>query len=243
MQDAGVPDEIREAIEEERQLAELQSRIDRLWTLRLEVALARRSPGVVVIVGLLVLALIGLIDVASGTFAVEVLYLLPVGMVTFGRGRTMGLVVGGVAAVTWEAAEIFQGVTSLESSVTYWNGLGRFGTFALIVLLIAPMRQAMVLERDLAERETEAAEQLRAMEELREVALVSGDEETDLIVSEDETTLAVTEAASEEVTPPVTVGEAPAAGEFLEGADVEEGLLDALSDLERDARRERTSDA
>jgi K+-sensing histidine kinase KdpD len=235
MPDAGVPDEVREAIEEERQLAELHSRVERSWVLRLEGFLGRRSPGVVVIVGLLVLTLIGLADAASGEFAVEVLYLVPIGFVAFGRGRSMGLLAAAVATAAWAAVEVFQGVTLLDSSVTYWNALGRFGEFAAVVLLIAPMREAMELQTQLAEREAQAAEQLRAMEELREAALASGvEDEVDATTSEEPpeegTVVPVTETITDLSRP-----------EVLEDADVEERLLDALSDLERDARRERTT--
>jgi hypothetical protein len=239
MPDAGVPDEVREAIEEEQQLAELHSRVDRSWVLRLEGFLSRRSPGVVVIVGLLVLALIGIADAAAGGFAVEVLYLVPIGLVAFGRGRSMGLLAATAGTAAWAAVEVFQGVTSLESSVIYWNGLGRFGEFAAVVLLIAPMREAMVLQTQLAEREAEAAEQLRAMEELREVALASGvEEEVDVSVSEEQPEQDPEEDTVLPVTETITDLSRP---EVLEDADVEGRLLDALSDLERDARRERTT--
>jgi hypothetical protein len=230
MPDAGMPDEILEAIEEERQLAELQSRVDRSWALRLEALFARSSPGVVGIIGVLVLALIGIADAASGGFAFEVFYLVPVGLVTFGRGRTMGLLVAGVAAIAWASVEVFQGTTTLEASVTYWNAVTRFYGFAAVALLIAPMRQAMVIERQLAERESEIVEQLRAMEELREAALQPGDEEQ-VITSE-----------PIEIDDPSLVSAQPEAL-ILADAGVEEGLLDALSDLERDARRERASGA
>lgn len=177
MPDTGMPDEVREAIEEERQLAELQSRVERSWALRLEALLARSSPSVVVIDGLLLLAIIGLFDAASGEFAVEVFYLVPVGVLTFCRGRTMGLLVAGATAIAWGAVEVIQAATSLGSSVTYWNALTRFYGFAAVALLIAPIRRAMVLQRQLAEREADVVEQLRAMEELREAALQPGDEE------------------------------------------------------------------
>lgn len=228
MPDAGMPDEIREAIEEERQLAELQSRVDRSWALRLEALLARSSPGVVVIVGVLLLALFGIVDAAAGGFAFEVFYLVPVGLVTFGRGRTMGLLVAGIAAVAWAGVELFQGMASLETSVTYWNAVTRFYGFAAVALLIAPMRQAMVIQRQLAEREAEIVEQLRAMEELREAALQPGVEE-EVIDTTTIDSFSLDAPSTEAV--------------ILEGTDVEERLLDALSDLERDARRERASGA
>jgi hypothetical protein len=237
MSDAGIPEEIREAIEAERKLEELQTAVARSRALQLEAWLARRSPGVVVIVGILVLALIGLADAASGEFAIEVFYLVPIGLVTFGRGKGMGLLVSLAAAVTWEAVEVFQGVTSSGGLVTYWNGLTRFLGYAAVALLIAPIREAMVLQRQLAEREAEAVEQMRVMEELREAALHS--DLTEAVTEEDE--LTVTDAieipgAVDEKASPDAVAREPDADPDPEAQD---RLLRALSDLERDARRER----
>jgi len=241
MPDTGVPDEIREAIEEGEKLAELQARVERSWALRFEGMLARRSRGVVVIVGLLLLALIGLIDASSGGFAVEVFYLVPIGLVTFGRGRGLGLLFAGVAAIAWGAVEIFQDVTSLEASVTYWNALTRFWGFAAVALLIAPMREAMVIQRQIAERETEAVDQMRAMEELREAALYSREDpgaETIAVGLPSEVVEANEPDADRGVQEePGSAGITP--GEVGALPEAEGPLLDALSDLERDARRER----
>lgn len=231
MPDAGMPEEIREAIEEERQLAALQSQAERSWALRLEALLAQSSPGVVAIDGLLLLALIGIVDAASGAFAFEVFYLVPVGLVTFGRGRAMGLFVAGFAAIAWGAVEVFQRAVSLEESVTYWNAVTRFYGFAAVALLVAPMRQAMTVQRQLAEREAGIVEQLRAMEELREAALQPGVED-EISVTDEANSI---EASAGEGSGVEAV--------IVEDADVEEPLLDALSDLERDARRERASGA
>jgi len=245
MPDTGVPDEVREAIEEEGKLAELQARVDRSWALRLEGVLVRCSRGVVVIVGLLLLALIGLVDAASGGFAVEVFYLVPIGLVAFGRGRGLGLLFAGVAAIAWGAVEVFQGVASLEFSVTYWNALTRFYGYAAVALLIAPMREAMVIQRQIAQREAEAVEQMRAMEELREAALYSG-------IGDDAMTIAVGPSSeSVDLNQPLPDASVEEPGNLEIAAlpdaspDAEGPLLDALSDLERDARRDRrtTSDA
>lgn len=162
---------------------------DRAALLRVEAFLARRSPGFVILLGLLLLALIGLVDAVTGSFDVSVLYLVPVGLVTFSRGRWMGALLAGVATIARSAAEVARGVTTLDSSVTYWSALTRFYIFMAIVLLIGPMRDALVSqrelaqkerltaekeretaerEREIAEREREAADQLRALNELRD---------------------------------------------------------------------------
>jgi K+-sensing histidine kinase KdpD len=143
-------------------------RLERSTLLRIERTLSQRSPGFVVVVSLLLLALIGLLDAVSGPFAVSVFYFLPVALVTFTRGRWIGALVSGVAAVAWSATEVVQHATTLQSQVPYWNALTRFYAFMAVVLLIGPMRDALVWQRELATKESEAAEHLRTLNELRE---------------------------------------------------------------------------
>jgi len=151
------------------------SQVEAPALLRLEAFLGRRSPGFVILLGLLLLALIGLVDAVTGSFDVSVFYLVPVGLVTFSRGRWMGALMAGVATVARGAAEVARGVQSLDSPVTYWSAITRFYVFMAVVLLIGPVRDALVAQRELArrereaaDREHEAAEQLRALNELRD---------------------------------------------------------------------------
>jgi K+-sensing histidine kinase KdpD len=143
--------------------------------LRLEGFLERRSPGFVILLGLLLLALIGLVDAVTGSFDVSVFYLVPVALVTFSRGRWMGALMAGVATIARGAAEVARGVQTLDSPVTYWSALTRFYIFMAVVLMVGPVRDALVAQRELAtkereaaEREREAADQLRALNELRD---------------------------------------------------------------------------
>ena len=125
------------------------------------------SPPFVVMVGLLLMALIGLIDAVTGPFAVAIFYLVPVGLVTYARGRWVGTLMAAFAAAAWTGVELSQHVTTLDQSVTYWNWMTRFYVYEAIVLLVAPMRDAVLWERDVAAREAEAADKLRALNELR----------------------------------------------------------------------------
>lgn len=133
----------------------------------LEEFLAGFSEPFVVLVGLLLLALIGLLDAKTGAFAVSVFYLVPIGLVTYARGRWLGTAMAATAAFAWMAVELGTGVTSWDQAVTYWNWLSRFYVYEAIVILVAPMRDVVLWEREVAEREAEAAEKLRALNELR----------------------------------------------------------------------------
>jgi hypothetical protein len=125
------------------------------------------SPPFVVILGLLLMALIGLIDAVTGTFAVGIFYLVPIGLVTYARGRWVGTLMAATAAAAWGGVEISQHVTNWSQAVTYWNFLTRFYVYEAIVLLVAPMRDVVQWERTVASREAEAADKLRALNELR----------------------------------------------------------------------------
>ena len=147
---------------------EARDGLDRSWMMRTERLLSARSRGFVIVVGLLLLALIGLLDAVTGPFGVSVFYFLPIVLVTFGRGRWMGIAMSAAASIAWGAVEVAQGTTSASQSITYWNSLTRFYAFVAVCLVIAPMREALIRQRELAEHEAAAAERLRALEELRQ---------------------------------------------------------------------------
>lgn len=133
----------------------------------LERLLSTFSAPFVVIMGLLLLALLGLIDAVTGSFAVAVFYLVPIGLVTYARGRWVGTLMAATAALAWTGVELAQHVTTFDSSVTYLNWLTRFYVYEAIVLLVAPLRDVVAWEREVAAREAEAADKLRALNELR----------------------------------------------------------------------------
>jgi hypothetical protein len=133
----------------------------------LERFLASFSAPFVVIIGLLLLALIGLVDAVTGSFAVAVFYLVPIGLVTYARGRWVGTLMASTAALAWTGVELAQHVTAFDNSVTYLNWLTRFYVYEAIVLLVAPLRDVVEWEREVATREAEAADKLRALNELR----------------------------------------------------------------------------
>lgn len=125
------------------------------------------SPPFVVVLGLLLMALIGLVDAITGVFAVDVFYLVPIGLVTYARGRWVGTLMAAAAALAWGGVELAHRVTTWDSSLAYLNFLTRFYVYEAIVILVAPMRDVVRWERDVADREAEAADKLRALNELR----------------------------------------------------------------------------
>jgi len=147
-------------------------RSDRSALLRLEAFLSARGPVFVILVGLFFMALVGLVDaVTSSRFSLAVFYLVPIGFATFARGRIVGALMAAAVAIAYGVVEVATEVTGLDGVVTYVNVLSRFFAFEIVSLLVAPMRDAMLRERELAARETEAVEQLRALNGLKDTLL------------------------------------------------------------------------
>jgi K+-sensing histidine kinase KdpD len=151
-----------------------EQKLERSWLLNVEGFLSRRSPGFVILIGLLLLTLIWIIDLVSGSFAVYEFYLVPIGVVAFSRGRWVGTLMAFVAALAQGAAEVATHVTTIASSVTEWNFLTRFFIFEAVVVLVAPLRDVLIWQRELAAKEAATAAELRALIELRETLMHGG---------------------------------------------------------------------
>jgi signal transduction histidine kinase len=141
--------------------------------LRVEQVLSSRSPGFVVVVGLLLLALISLVDVVTGAVLAlpEFFYLVPIAVVTFARGRKTGALMAAASAAAFGATEIANHTVRFNSGVMYTNFFTRFLIFEAVSLMIAPMRSALLRQRGLGQREAEAAERLRALNGLKDTLL------------------------------------------------------------------------
>jgi len=146
-----------------------EQRLESSSLMRFDAFMSRRSPAFVLILGFLLLALIGLIDAITGTFDMAPLYILPVGLVTFSRGRWLGALLALVATVARGAAEVVNSIGDLQSPVTYWSGLTRFYVFMVVVLMVGPMRDVLRWQREAANTLAETNAHLEALNELRDV--------------------------------------------------------------------------
>ena len=109
------------------------------------------APAAWITVGLLISGIIFAVDSQIPTeVAISPLYLFPVAIVAWRGGRWWGLVMAVVATAQWFGAEIIAGV-AYTSDLTYvWNPLMRFGTFALVALLLENVRRSSERYRALA---------------------------------------------------------------------------------------------
>jgi signal transduction histidine kinase len=147
-------------------------RPERQLLLRTEGFFACRTPAFVMTVGLLLVSIIGTVDILTGPYlSPSLFYLLPVALVSWRLGRGMGGVIAIGASIMWFAAEVTSDVFPAHSLAPYWNVAVRFGVLFVVAALLATLKQNLQRQRDLADHETHAAEELRAMNEMKDTLL------------------------------------------------------------------------
>ncbi len=103
----------------------------------------RRSPGSALAAAVLTTAAIGALDwVAGYEVSVLALYLVPPALAGWYAGRRWALVVAGLGAAAWLAADLLAGHPYSHLAIPYWNAVARFAIFAAFGVLAGELRTA-----------------------------------------------------------------------------------------------------
>jgi diguanylate cyclase (GGDEF)-like protein len=95
---------------------------------------------------------LGIPDLLTGTeLSYSVFYALPVGIAAWYAGRSWGLALSFLAAITWYAADLMAGATYSAAWIPVWNAGVRLFFFIIIASLLVRLRAALEAQRRLAE--------------------------------------------------------------------------------------------
>jgi diguanylate cyclase (GGDEF)-like protein len=116
--------------------------------------LDHESKGFLILVAILLDVLIGLLDHFTGyEIAFSIFYLIPVFLVSRCKGRTEGVVICFVCAVTWLAADLGAGHEYSHFWIPYWNALVRLGFFLAVSLSLDSMRCSMESLKEMSRKD------------------------------------------------------------------------------------------
>lgn len=114
-------------------------------------ALEHRSALFWSLVGLLLIAVVGLVDLWTGyELGFSIFYLGPVTLVTWYGGRRLGIAAALVSAIVWFAVDVGSGHPYSHEIYYYWNSAIRFGFFLTVALLLSALQRALSSEKTLA---------------------------------------------------------------------------------------------
>lgn len=110
--------------------------------------LERKGPLFWTTVASLLVAIVGVLDVATGSeIAFSVFYLIPIALVAWFAGRGRALWISLLSAATWFTAEALDGRSYSLPGVVYWNAAVRLAFFVAVSHLLPGLR---ALEREKA---------------------------------------------------------------------------------------------
>jgi diguanylate cyclase (GGDEF)-like protein len=103
------------------------------------------------IIGYFLVGLIGFINGQIGKeISIAIFYVYPIFLVTWLRGKTRGMFIAIVAAVTWSAVDLMQTHTLIPSPILIWNAAMRIAFFLLISHILASLKMRLENEQRLA---------------------------------------------------------------------------------------------
>jgi signal transduction histidine kinase len=106
------------------------------------------------LVGILLIAVIGIIDLLTGNeVSFSIFYLIPIVYVTWFGRRRVGYLYAFAAAVTWFYIDSLGESQITSNAIPYWNAIVRFGFFSIVVFLTGELKVHRIhLERKIEER-------------------------------------------------------------------------------------------
>ena len=132
-----------------------------------------KSPLLVAVLGLAFITVVSVLDYLTGPqLSLSLLYLMPIGLVTWNLGRRWGA----VAVVVSTAAALVSDVlsspsTSTTDPVPYWNGIVRFAVFLAAAMLLDTLRSIIDAQWGLVEAEADRSTGLRELNDVKDTLL------------------------------------------------------------------------
>jgi signal transduction histidine kinase len=132
-----------------------------------------RSKLLVVVLGLAFIAVVTILDYLTGpSLSLSLLYLMPIGLVTWNLGRRWGSATVVVATIAGILADVLAAPgTGQTDPVPYWNAIVRFAVFLAFAMLLDTLRSIIDAQWDRVEVEAERSSDLREMNDVKDTLL------------------------------------------------------------------------
>ena len=131
-----------------------------------------KSTLLVAVVGLAFIAVIGVLDYLTPNLSLALLYLMPIGLVTWNLGRRWGAFTVVVATMAGIVADVMSdpsiGPTNPDP---YWNGLIQFAVFMAFAMLLDTLRAIIDDQWSRVEKEEERSTGLRELNDAKDTLL------------------------------------------------------------------------
>jgi signal transduction histidine kinase len=132
-----------------------------------------RSKLLVAVLGLAFIGVVCVLDYLTGpSLSLSLLYLMPIGLVTWNLGRRWGAASVVIATFVGIVADVLSSPqTGSLDPVPYWNAIVRFAVFLAFAMLLDTLRSIIDAQWERVERESERSSGLRELNEVKDTLL------------------------------------------------------------------------
>lgn len=132
-----------------------------------------KSPLLVALLGLAFIAVVTVFDYLIGPdLSLSLLYLMPIGLVTWNLGRRWGAVAVVVSTAAGLVTDVLAApMLDATDPVPYWNGIVRFAVFLAAAILLDTLHSVIEAQWDLVEEETVRSSDLREINDVKNTLL------------------------------------------------------------------------
>ena len=125
------------------------------------------------VLGLAFIAVVSVLDYLTGPeLSLSLLYLMPIGLVTWNLGRRWGAAAVVVSTVAALVSDVLSSPsTSTTDPVPYWNGIVRFAVFLAAAMLLDTLRSIIDAQWGLVDEEAGRSSDLREMNDVKDTLL------------------------------------------------------------------------
>jgi diguanylate cyclase (GGDEF)-like protein len=111
--------------------------------------LSKLPQPVLISVASLMVLLVGILNHLAGPeISSTIFYLIPIVLVTWFAGRSIGFIFSILSALTWLIADLTSGITLLNSDVPYWNGVARLSSFFILTFILSTLKNTLRQEKE-----------------------------------------------------------------------------------------------
>jgi signal transduction histidine kinase len=132
-----------------------------------------KSPLLVAALGFSFIAVVTVLDYLIGfDLSLSLLYLMPIGLITWNLGRRWGAVAVVASTVAGLVSDVLSAPTINTNDPTpYWNGIVRFAVFLAAAMLLDTLRAIIDAQWDLVEEEAGRSSDLRQLNDVKDTLL------------------------------------------------------------------------
>jgi signal transduction histidine kinase len=132
-----------------------------------------KSPLLVAVLGLAFIAVVSVLDYLTGPqLSLSLLYLMPIGLVTWNLGRRWGAVAVVISTIAGLVSDVLSSpATTTTDPVPYWNGIVRFAVYLAVAMLLDTLRSIIDAQWGLVEEEAGRSSDLREMNAVKDTLL------------------------------------------------------------------------